>query len=114
MDLRETQEKEMQERSALCNHVPCRWGIYARLPIVEEKQVDNDPNNGADSMKDQFVMLNNAIRDLMCDRCAPKVRRDCFNQPGETARTRSMIQCMEKILKPEDDEYPTKFRKVVE
>ena len=59
-----------------------------------------------------FYLFNNAIRDLMCSRCGREVQKKCYNQTGALNRTASMIACMKNILKPNDEKYPAKFRKV--
>lgn len=53
----------------------------------------------------------NALMGIMCDRCAEDIRRDCHRLPDQD-NFGVKIRCMKKILKPEDGEYPTKFRKV--
>jgi hypothetical protein len=63
--------------------------------------------------KESFYLFNNAIRDLMCDRCSERVRINCCGQDGTLNRTASMIECMKNILEPNDAKYPTKFRKAV-
>jgi hypothetical protein len=63
--------------------------------------------------KESFYLFNNAIRDLMCDRCGREVQKKCYNQNGALNRTASMIECMKTILEPNDEKYPIKFRKAV-
>jgi hypothetical protein len=63
-------------------------------------------------MTDSFCLLNNTVRDIMCDRCAKEVKAECFAQPTDESRTLSMVKCMRTILEPDDEKYPVKFRKV--
>ena len=53
----------------------------------------------------------NAVIDIMCAHCNADIKRDCGLLP-EGKRCRTKIYCMHRILKRDNEEYPTSLPKV--
>ena len=48
----------------------------------------------------------NTLMEIMCDRCAVEIRRDCHKLPDNPNFTQK-IRCMKEILEPQYHRYPT-------
>ena len=55
--------------------------------------------------------IYNAVIDIMCSHCNRSVRDKCRDL-SEDKRCKTKIHCMKRILKRDDEEYPTKLPKV--
>ena len=61
-------------------------------------------------MTDPYSIYN-ALVDQMCSHCNQTIRRRCQSRMEDT-RCKTMIYCMEHIMKRDDEEYPVKAPKV--
>jgi len=57
--------------------------------------------------------IYNKLIDMMCSHCNTSIFRKCKDQ-SEHIRCKTMIHCMERIMKRDDEEYPVKLPKVKE
>jgi hypothetical protein len=60
-------------------------------------------------MTDPYNVYNTVI-DIMCVHCA--IRKKCAALPDEDTRCKTKIHCMKRILKRDDEEYPTRLPEV--
>lgn len=61
-------------------------------------------------MTDIYAVYN-ALIEIMCDRCAVDIRRDCHKLPDSHNFTQK-IRCMKEILEAQDHRYPAVLLKV--
>ena len=61
-------------------------------------------------MTDPYDVYN-AVIDIMCAHCNKTIFRKCTEQT-EDKRCKTKIVCMHRILKRDDEEYPTRLPKI--